>query len=226
MNQDYKERYLCYIDILGFSNAILSPDSSLFIRSIGFFKSAIDILQKIPERDDLLLYDLHTTQFSDCVAFSCNCNIASLYIFFNRISNLQQELLKGGLPSRGAVVKGNLLHDKKYIFGPALIEAVDLEEKYAKYPRVILSYDILQDINYESDIQFDHIICKDEDGCYYVQSVENWHQSDLCGLNLLRETILHGLRSQSVADKYRWLAKKFNARLEYMDVAGVRKIIL
>lgn len=127
MLQKYKEKYLCYIDILGFSNAITYPESELYNRSIQYFMDACDILKNIPSAQDYILKDQQTTQFLDCVAFSCISDIYSLNIFLSRIANIQQKLLEGGLPSRGAITKGNLFHNKKYILGPALIEAVNLE---------------------------------------------------------------------------------------------------
>jgi hypothetical protein len=55
---------------------------------------------------------------------------------------LQISLIQRGISVRGAISSGKLFHNEAIVFGPALVEAVELE-KLAMYPRVILSREIL-----------------------------------------------------------------------------------
>lgn len=55
-----------------------------------------------------------------------------------------------GILFRGAVVIGDLYNDKIIIFGPAMLEAYELESKKAIYPRIIIEEDtILEGIKFK-----------------------------------------------------------------------------
>ena len=43
-----------------------------------------------------------------------------------------------GFIVRGAITLGKLIHTNKYLVGPAMIHAYELESKVAKYPRVLV----------------------------------------------------------------------------------------
>jgi len=232
----YEQKYVCFLDILGFSSAILHPDHPHFNRCTGYFFEALKLLKKwhknqiskkIPSKGDRFLRRLEISQFSDCVAFSCALDPYSLSLFFDRAAQLQRELLKGGLLSRGAITKGEIFHKNDYIFGPALVQAVEMEEK-ASFPMIILSVDVLQDLhadparnNYSQKIQCDL------DNNYYVRYIENWEYiRNAIEFAQLKETILFGLRDPNVEEKYKWLASKFNARLDDQHIPGITKIAL
>ena len=222
----YEQKYVCYIDILGFSSAISQPDHPHFDRSVGYFLNALGLLENIPNKPDYLLNGLEVSQLSDCVAFSCAVDPASLSLLFDRVAHPQRELLKGGLPSRGAITKGAIFHKNGYIFGPALVQAVEMEAT-ADFPRVILSIDVLQDLSYDlaSNNYSDKIAC-DPDGNRYVQYIENWAcMGNTNDFYQLKETILLGLRTPSVEKKYKWLASKFNDRLDAKPLPNITKII-
>ncbi len=223
LNRNYENKYVCYMDILGFSNAIKNTDHQYYIRNLNFFCDAIDLLKIIPNKPDLFLKNQIVTQFSDCVVFSCNDDIPSLSIMLDRIRELQNKLLEGGLPTRGAITKGSIYHNQNYTIGPALVCAVHLEEK-ASTPRVVIDDDILKNIMNHEIIEFK--INKDDDNIYYVKYIEYWQQNDISGLLHLRNTIIYGLRDKDIRDKYEWLAKKFNNRLASKNVSGVQPINL
>jgi hypothetical protein len=58
-------------------------------------------------------------------------------------STLSINLLQLGFLTRGGVTIGKVHHHDNIIFGPALIEAVRLEEKEAQYPRLLCSDNLL-----------------------------------------------------------------------------------
>ena len=222
-NINYDNKYLCYIDILGFSNIICNPDNKYYLRNLNFFRKAINILKKIPKKQDMLLQKQTVTQFSDCVVISCNNDILSLSMMIDRIREVQNKLLEGGLLTRGAITKGNIYHNQRYIIGPALVYAVQLE-KIAQTPRVIIHDDILQDIIDSEVINFK--IDKDDDGKYYVKYIDYWCNDDSPGFLHLRKTILAEFENQKeIRDKYVWLAKKFNNRLQSKNIPGIEPIL-
>ena len=222
----YEQKYVCFLDILGFSSAIIHPDHPHFNRCTGYFVEVLKLLSNIPSRHDIFLKALEISQSSDCVAFSCAIEPTSLSIIFDRVMQLQTELLKGGLLSRGAITKGEIYHKNGYIFGPALIQAVDIE-KNANKPRVILSVDVLEDLHADpAHNNYSYKIQCDFDNNYYVRYIENWEYiGNAIEFEQLKESILLGLRDPNVAEKHKWLASKFNARLDDQGVPNVTKIV-
>jgi hypothetical protein len=57
---------------------------------------------------------------------------------------LTLDLLTEGYFARGALIKGQLHHDDKMLFGPALVEAYRLETEVVSYPRIMVSSDVLR----------------------------------------------------------------------------------
>ena len=68
-----------------------------------------------------------------------------LHIFYS-IEGLAFDLLQKGFFIRGAVVKGNVYHDDEMVFGKALLQAYKLESEVVRFPRVMITRDIVKDI--------------------------------------------------------------------------------
>lgn len=205
---EYQQKYTCFIDVLGFSDAISNPEHPHYNRCAGYFLTALNILDEIVSKSDFFLKELQVSQFSDCVVFSCDINDGGLSVLLDRAAQLQRELLKGGLLSRGAIAKGSLYHTSGRVFGPALVEAVNLE-KIATTPRIILSPDVAQNI----DECFRFKITKESD-YFHVQYISNWgiREDDTSELEEARKTIEIGLENKDagVMSKYLWLASQYN----------------
>lgn len=84
---------------------------------------------------------------------------------------------------RGGIARGQLIHDRIMVVGPAMIEAYRLESKEAFYPRIIIEKELKDQI--ESDIKDyvknhsgmttlpirDNLFKTDEDGWCYLDYV-------------------------------------------------------
>ena len=62
---------------------------------------------------------------------------------FDKASKLIIDLLRAGFLIRGSVVLGPLHHCDNVVFGPALLQAVDIEEREAFYPRILVTDAVL-----------------------------------------------------------------------------------
>jgi len=204
----YEERYVCFIDILGFSSATKDQSHPCYNYGPDFLRQALRGLRSMGD-PDMALIGVKLNQFSDCVALSSPILDQDLHMFLLRTMNVQQYLIRGKLPTRGAITKGLLYHDDSgCIFGPALVEAVELEKKYAKFPRVILAPNVLGSINFNTSSS---LIGYDSDFSY-VKYIENW-----CSINTeqeiasLGEFISNGLtyEDKSKRAKYEWLDQKY-----------------
>ena len=260
MNENnYEEHYCLFLDILGFQSHIEDTVSSkakskqpmTFIR----LKSALkQISEGVHYKEHLLkdngkavLSSRKVTQFSDSVIISYrkdetigSSGVSSMLMDVHR---LQLELVNKGILLRGAITSGLLYHDKDFVFGPALNDAVTLE-RLANYPRVILDGEVLQEAGLRSTKNDDYsrtissMVSEDFDGLFYVDYFDihpddfdqDWGDISYY-LEKLRELIkgLANKKSLSIKVKHSWLRTKFNivakpfmnndyAKLGYHDV--------
>ena len=170
-------------------------------------------MESIPGQPDMLLHGVEVGQFSDCVAISAplvpDTNLPMLII---RVEIMQQVLLEGGFLTRGAITKGKLYQQGHTVIGPALIEAVEME-KTARFPRVVLSQAILDDLQNwptKAAIKFDN-------NYSYIDYITRWslvHSQSR--IEMVKKIVEYGLNNSSLYDKpkYEWLAKKYNELID------------
>lgn len=152
-NDMYKRHVIAFIDILGFKRAI--KDKTVDTQSIRNILKSF----KSSESSQYVLRDGESTTITpNVVAFSDNIAITvcpsddkvtetqALFAVLNHIHQAISCSIKNGLLVRGAITVGELYFENGMIFGPALIEAAELE-KAAKYPRVIFSDESLKILN-------------------------------------------------------------------------------
>ncbi len=92
-----------------------------------------------------------THQRTEVVTFSDNLVISTpvdvgYALLFKFLTFVCLELLTQGFLTRGGVTVGELCHKENMVFGPALIDAVDLE-KEAIYPRLLCSQALAENIS-------------------------------------------------------------------------------
>jgi len=145
----YQERFIAFLDIIGFSDIIQRsklPDPEISIKQIV---SALDVPGPIEEGKliignvgDISKSDHKLTQFSDSIIISTEFSKAGLLNLINHIDKIAFSFLKLGFLCRGGIAQGMLYHENNNAFGPAMLEAYDLEHDKAIYPRVILSEEV------------------------------------------------------------------------------------
>lgn len=145
----YQNRFIAFLDILGFSDIIKRTALSPPVISIETIISALDVPEPagkgkliIGNVGDISKSDHKITQFSDSVVISTEFSKAGLLYLIDHIERIAFSFLKIGFLCRGGVAKGSLIHEENMVFGPAMIEAYKLESKEAICPRIILSKDV------------------------------------------------------------------------------------
>lgn len=142
------------------------------------------------------------------------------------VAYLMLYLLDAGFIARGAITFGEHYMDEKFVFGPALIEAVDLK-KTTKWPRVALSPDAAN-LNREvvrrfyadpeSSPQAKELVL-DEHGDVFVDHLGVWFSEEhewaiiehyLPRYKTIIEEALNTTGSGDVFDKWKWLADFHN----------------
>ena len=133
----YQDCVLAYLDILGWSE--LTRESQSCPEIIAELDAAIRTSVEGWE-GRTPLHMIQFAQFSDHLCISCPTSVGySVTPVLHWVGAIALRLVKMGYATRGAIVAGPLVHTGNRIFGPALVEAHEIESKVAKYPRLVLS---------------------------------------------------------------------------------------
>jgi hypothetical protein len=147
----YKNRVVAFLDILGWKQAVLSNgnEGKDVVRMLGKtlaqlqgVTSHFNSLKKLLSEDQKWPGDPVMTQFSDCLILSVENDSHGRETLQHALLILTSNLIQFGFLLRGGVTRGQIFHDGGLVFGPALIEAYELESKVASTPRVILSKEL------------------------------------------------------------------------------------
>jgi hypothetical protein len=138
---------------------------------------------------------------------------------------LQLDLIGEGFFVRGGMSIGQLHIRDGFVFGPALVEAYELESREAIHPRIVLSSEVKRsqraDLRYYSDPRYapqSSLLLCDDDGHTFISYLGALFE-DLDdpepGLERHRDAVRQQLRTSRGDkrrwEKYRWLAEYHNA---------------
>jgi hypothetical protein len=197
----YEERYCAFVDVLGFTELLKEfghPDRYTRLRDI---LAAIHNPRPSPFVERFEGSDLRAQSISDAVCISASASAPGLLHLLSAIHFLTLDVLWEGFLVRGAVVKDHLYHDTRMVFGPALVRAYNLETNVAKYPRVMLTSDVVKDCNkFAEDAlyteAFENRVVQSDDGPYFLDYF--WE---------IRDVMEHGgWDSGETLDKYEGMA--------------------
>ncbi len=145
----YEQRIIVYADILGWSNACkdlsqfpllkkAADEIADYARKFSLpVKESLKNAQGVSPATIAQHAEIQFSFFSDNFAISVPVDHDHVKMIFKIIAFATHELLRAGFLIRGAVTLGDLYHDDAgVIFGPAIVEAVDIEKK-ACYPRIV-----------------------------------------------------------------------------------------
>jgi len=141
----YVDRYCAFIDILGFQRLIagLKGTDEQFLALREALKK---VHAPVGQPTVSWTIDFRAQSISDAVTISTLATDGGLVRLFQVIEALAVDLLKEGYFIRGALTKGKLYHNDTTVFGEALIRAYELENTVARYPRVMITRDVMADI--------------------------------------------------------------------------------
>ena len=142
-------RFVCFIDILGFSDLINDYDSDitstvlqdiqesfslaktyLIDNNVNQFKESLKHLKYQTFSDNICI---SIPYFDNQTDFLSNFNLVTTYI-----RGLQFTLMSKGFFTRGGISIGSFYSDNNIIFSKGLVNAYLLESKKANFPRVII----------------------------------------------------------------------------------------
>lgn len=165
-NLRYPQTNLCtsrycvaYLDILGTKNLICEDEDYKFLNYLNMLIEDVFTEASFSKK-------VFVKIFSDNILFAIKLKKedekTKIEKLINIIANVQNEMLRYGYLTRGSIALGEFFHNDMIIYGKALVDAVEMEEKDAIYPRVIVQKEI-----YELLLQY---FLKDEDGLFFLNN--------------------------------------------------------
>ena len=148
--QNYNQSYLAFVDILGWKNIVnqIGGDFDRFDDIICAFnalqshESEDEYVRSLSSDVPVNLPPPQHLVASDTIILSTSDNAHALLALILRCGKLCADLLSRGFLTRGAIVRGLLYHRGQVIFGEALSNAYKLEQRSARYPRILISEEV------------------------------------------------------------------------------------
>jgi len=195
MRYRYKEKFIAFIDILGFKNLINNSSEEIIERIVETIEKSLDEYRdrfipnpSIPNTDSMgykvLDIDPKYYLMSDSIILTMDDAENNLFRFLLGIITIQKSFIESNIFVRGAVVKGDIFESKgseeisNIVFGPGGIEAIQMESRNSIYPRIVVSESVLESLKEKylrprvnSDIGrelFRLIILKDNNGISFI----------------------------------------------------------
>lgn len=162
----FQERAICYIDLLGFSNAVVSGARSQDqINQLAELLLDAERLVSRYEPAELTFQSLSDSIFISTVSDSAE-NIKNLVIC---CQDLYTFFIERGFLARGGIASGPCMISNSIVLGEPVVRAVKLEEQVADYPRIVINkrtMDILKDSDAGEFIEAN--LVRGEDGPYWI----------------------------------------------------------
>lgn len=227
-HQDYEDRLVAFIDILGFSELVggTASDVSRLRHLTAALKDLYDHIWQWEADGSYSSFAF--TQFSDSIVISSLAGTSDSFEMLQQLLLGVMELVDSyDILVRGGITRGELIHDRVMVVGPAMVEAYHLESKVAKYPRIIIDRKLKEQI--ETDLEesiraqttltevpgYSRLFKDDDDGwCYldFVNPDETYFQvlDQEDHLKALTQLVHKGLQhpDEKVREKYPWLLQK------------------
>ena len=235
MNTVYKDRYIVFIDILGFKDIVnkSNNDNKKAEEILENLKCIERIKKENDEIFELTSINRRVTIFSDSIIISYPLLHYGSGCFLSLVLDIiyiSIELLDKGVYIRGGMTYGKLYHENNICFGPAMVEVYSLEQE-AIYPRIIIDKKTIEKA-LESPgldrypITFEEIknLIKIEDNIYYIDflsnaldEIEEKEKVNNFFSNIKKNITSHLNNkdySEEVLKKYKWFVNYYNNSIE------------
>lgn len=241
----YENRIVAFLDILGWKKAILSGESEKnntvkvlgkTLAQIQGVASHFNSLSKLLPNNRKWPGNPIMTQFSDSLVISVDNDEHGRIALQHALLALTSNLIDFGFLLRGGVARGELFHDGALVFGPAFIQAYELESKVASAPRVILSKELSSEWS-NRQTSGDRPWIPSPDGYLFFNFLPPFFGNPFFADQRLWQTRLGPIRDlilskaqdatcpEEVFSKYVWLAGYFDRVCDEQLNCGVEKVL-
>lgn len=215
----YEECYIAHLDILGFKQLVKSETSC---EEIARIFDEINTQYDITENGTNLVphNSMRYKVMSDSICIFISASIPNaLVALIHTCAYFQVRMLRFLPPIliRGAIVKGNIYLENDILFGQGLIDAYLIQENYVKYPRIVLSMELIDtliDSQYIKDLFEIGLLFKDYDFVYsidYLKMFYVWAHPKGTDKELASHisSMLNKCFDESIREKYLYLQARY-----------------
>jgi hypothetical protein len=234
----YSPHIVAFLDILGFSEICMRSES--FENDRKNLKEIFDLCHSIPNRFEHLKgkENIKSMIVSDSIILTLEIEgndptLQELANFFLACGQFQYFLGKCGFWLRGGISVGSLNVDfgQKQVVGPALIRAINLEKKVARFPRIVVGSEVMSAVGINQAVNFrdkiNELYSADNQRALFEWRgfIDDWGEANIPkdvpffidfmrsvveedgNILTMAESVASGLRGSIVHyEKYRWLA--------------------
>lgn len=207
---ELKQHFVAFLDILGFKEMVEADMAGKCNVNLSkLFRCHQSAAQIFGDRPDC-----QVTQFSDSIIISKPFAADSFEWFATHIAKYQQLLLGENMLCRGGIAVNEHFSNNSFTFSAGLIDAYKVESKTARYPRVVVSPEVMELIFPDSKA-FPSFLIQEDDGLFFV----DYLGIDLRKRKRLTQSITEVVNSivdsseSSVREKGQWLAAYSDAIL-------------
>lgn len=201
---ELKQHFVAFLDILGFSQMVEAGGESGSMNLQKLYKchqAAATIFAGDAS--------CSITQFSDSIVLSKPYEQGGFKWFAEAIANYQRLLLDEGLLCRGGVAVNTHFSNNSFTFSPGLIDAYRIESQHARYPRIVVSTDLLDLVFPTPTADLPKFLAREDDGLVFVDYLWVTRSKAPTKLSTRVKDLVSSLGaspSASVREKGRWLA--------------------
>jgi len=235
MNTVYKDRYIVFIDILGFKDIVNKSNNDN--KKAKEILENLKYIERIKKENDevfnLTSINRKVTIFSDSIIISYPSLNARSSCFLSLVLDIiyvSIKLLDKSIYIRGGMTYGKLYHEDNICFGPAMIKAYNLEQE-AIYPRIIVDNLAIEkgleqpglDGGKITDDDINEVLIT-ENGISYIDflysALEEFEEINeyIDYLENIRKNLIFHLKNRSytpkVLEKYEWFKDYYNNSIE------------
>ena len=229
----YEKRVVAFLDILGFKNWIDKTENK---KDFDIVNDAINYISNVREEhyhgflSQFGTIGKEVSVFSDSIIISyAQSERGGFFYVLMDLVYICVKLSSMGIFVRGGVTYGKLIHKKQVCFGPAMVEAYNIEQNCAKYPRIIIDEKAIKHgirtpgyaNTPEQEIEYiTPLIKKDKKAdMFYLDFLSQDQEMDnpddyYIILIKIKTHVINNLNetraNRKVFKKYRWFAKYYN----------------
>lgn len=166
MAVELRQHYVAFLDVLGFSDMVAedvrSNDQRNLAKLFKCHQAAGNIFSDDP--------NCSVTQFSDSIVVSKPYDAKDFDWFVTRVARYQRLLLDEGLLCRGGISVNKHFSNGSFTFSAGLIAAYRVESSLARYPRVVVSKEVM-DLIFPDSKGIPKNLMREDDGLLFVDYI-------------------------------------------------------
>jgi hypothetical protein len=230
-NDTYTNKYVLFLDILGFKSKVeTSRNNPICAKEIH---DVLADMQKRVEKQFEGVDDFQLTLFSDSLYLTApfDDGVKNNLIWFLETASLTiNSLLFHDFYTRGAITAGECFHRGPLCYGPAVVDAYELEEHVANWPRVIVDDAAigLNIVQQDNDAEALNALLQEDGHRFYLDSLSNFDDYDskdeykdlLQAVCTHTESNLRNNTNEHVRSKYEAFAEYFNSSIDRIQSMG------